>query len=185
MDSLDSTTPTGSSGASPTVKPFEAVESTHKSTVLPGVLLSTSAITAQCEAAGSNADKPTESLHIKGNSQVNPRSSIDPLATLQEASSTAESLESPKVEGDSTADANTQPSLTHAPGRAQGDTSATPGESIDSPHMSVQENPQPSAVEAPSKGQEPVNTTLTIFTCQEKPLQSPVEVCLIDLHFVH
>jgi len=174
--SLDSATRTGSNGASPITKLCEAVESTHKSVV-------TGAITAQCEAAG-NTDQPPELLQIKDNSQVNPRPSIGPPATVQAASSTTESLGSSKVEGNSTADANAQPSLMDALGRVREDTSATPM-SIDSSHMPIQENPRPSTtMGAPSKGQEAVNT-LTIFTCEEKPFQSPVEVCLVNVYLVH
>ena len=91
---LDSTTRTGPNGANPITKSFEAViESAHGSIGCPRALLSVGAIKTQCEAAG-NVDKPSELLHVKGNSQVNPSPNIDIPATVQEASSTTEPLES-------------------------------------------------------------------------------------------
>ena len=175
--SFDSAIRNGSNGASPIAKSCEAAESTHTLVVRPGALLSTDAITTQCEVAG-NTDKPHESSHVKSNSQVNPRPGIDPSSAVKEAIPTTELLESSKAEGNSTADANTQPSRMDAPGRVQEDTSAT-AKSIDSSHMPVQANPQPGTMGAPSKGQEAADA-LTILTCQEKPFRSPVEVCLVN-----
>ncbi|KIM64157.1 hypothetical protein SCLCIDRAFT_661114 [Scleroderma citrinum Foug A] len=84
---------------------------------------------------------------------------MDTPGRLQRANGATTSLGSSHVKGSSTAGVNPQPSTLNAPGRMPG-ASATLN-----------------TIDPPTEVQETVNT-VTIFTCQEKPLQTPVELVL-------